>query len=392
MVFGGDASFYGKVILQRYRKIILIFYGSTGKSNLIHHLYPDALFIDFLKSHEQFQYQRSPAHLLDLLKANPKIQKVVLDEIQRVPELLDVVHQAIEAFPKKYPFIMTGSSSRKLKTAGVNLLGGRAMVRTLHPFLPSELGKDFNLEFALQFGLLPLIQRSNEPQEKLAGYLQLYIREEVKQEGLIRNLPAFTRFLEAVSFSQGQLLNLNEVSRECQTPRSTIEGYYSILKDLLLIHELPSFKKNNRKATVEHGKFYYFDVGVYRSIRPSGPLDRNEFITGASFETLVFQSLNAYLSYRNEQEQIYFWRSTTGAEVDFVFYGKNQFIAIEVKATRKLRPNDFKGLQSFSEDYPQAKKIILYGGSERYLKDDVLCIGLEEFLSELSPKKSILDF
>ena len=183
-----------------------------------------------------------------------------------------------------YRFILTGSSSRKLKQAGVDMLAGRALLRTMHPFLAGELGKQFSLETALAQGMLPVVWDSSAPSAVLRSYVGMYLREEVMMESLERNLGNFSRFLEAVSFSRGQALNISNVARECSVQRKSVESYISILEDLLLASRVPVFQRRAKRAVTAHPKFYYFDTGVLRSFRPKGPLDRPEKINGAALE------------------------------------------------------------------------------------------------------------
>jgi uncharacterized protein len=203
----------------------------------------------------------------------PRIHKewVVVDEIQRVPELLNEVHRLIES--RKLRFALTGSSARKLRGRGVNLLAGRAVMRYMHPFTALELGKDFDLKRTLQFGCPPLACTSDSPQDYLNSYAATYLREEVQQEGLTRNIGAFSRFLESASFSQGRVLNMAAVARECGVSAKVVEDYFSILEDLLIAVRLPVFSKRAKRRLIAHPKFYYFDAGVFHSIRPRGPLD-----------------------------------------------------------------------------------------------------------------------
>ena len=205
----------------------------------------------------------------------------MIDEIQKVPELLTVVHRLIEE-KRGHTFILTGSSARKLKRAGTDLLGGRALLRSMHPFLASELGERFRLEEALQQGLLPLVYSSLNPVDTLRSYAALYLREEVQMEGLVRNIGNFSRFLEAISFSHASLLNLSNVARECMVERKVVEGYTGILEDILLGFRLPVFTRRAKRGLAAHPKFYLFDTGVFRSLRPRGPLDMPEEIGRAS--------------------------------------------------------------------------------------------------------------
>ena len=264
------------------------------------------------------------------------------------------------------------------------MLAGRAGLSTVHPFMASELGKDFSLGKALTYGLVPLVYASSEPDVTLAGYISLYLREEVMAEGLVRNVGNFSRFLEVISFSQGSILNISEVSRECEVSRKTVEGYVSILEDMLLGERLPVFSKRAKRALVKQSKFYYFDAGVYRSLRPKGPLDRSEEIDGLTLESLVYQHMRAWCDYTGGHD-LFFWRTPAGTEVDFVVYGESVFCAVEVKNSRTVSRKDVRGLKAFRKDYPESKPLILFRGQEPIVVEDVLCLPCEDFLSELKP-------
>ncbi len=215
---------------------------------------------------------------------------MVLDEIQRVPALLPLFHSLIEE-KKGWRFVLTSSSSRKLKRRGVDLLTGRAVLAWLHPFLASELGPYFRLADSLEKGLLPIVLDAEEPDRVLETYAALYLKEEVQTEGLVRNIGNFSRFLNLISFSHASLLNVSNVARECEVERKVVEGYVAVLEDLLLGYRLSVFTKRARRAVVKHPKFYLFDAGIYRSLRAEGPLDRSEEIQGSALEGLVAQHL-----------------------------------------------------------------------------------------------------
>lgn len=358
----------------------------TGKTTWLKLNFPDALWVDLLEPDLFRAYSARPERLSEIVHGNPDKKVVVIDEIQKVPQLLSVIHSLIEA-KLGIQFILTGSSSRKLKRAGIDLLAGRAIKQALHPFMAVELGKIFDLTGALKYGLLPLVVSSSDPQKVLKTYAALYVREEVQMEGLVRNIGNFSRFLEAISFSHGSLLNISNVARECEVERKVVEGYVSILEDLLLAFRLPIFSKRAKRITISHPKFYYFDTGLFRSLRPAGPLDRPEEIEGSSLEGLVAQHLVAWNSYRGEKNKLYFWRTSSGTEVDFVVYGEDVFWAIEVKNTSRIRNEDLKPLRAFKEDYPQSCPIFIYRGKERMLKDGIICVPCAEFLTWLHPQR-----
>lgn len=356
----------------------------TGKSTWLGMVYPDALVLDLLAPDLERRYAARPERLRELVAGHPEVEVLVVDEVQKVPRLLDVVHQIMETAPRPR-FVLTGSSARKLKRAGVDLLAGRAVLRSMHPFLAAELGGRFDLDLALCQGLLPLVWDSDRPDDTQRAYVSLYLKEEVQTEGMVRNIGSFSRFLEAVSFSHASILNTSEVARECEVSRKTVEGYTEILEDLLLSFRLPVFTRRARRHLTTHPKFYWFDAGVYRSVRPSGPLDRAEEIAGAALEGLVAQHLRAWVDYTDPEFTLSFWRTKSGTEVDFVVYGPGGFWAIEVKHAGSVRPKDLRALEAFRDDYPEARVRLLYRGKERLEINGIPCLPCEHFLKRVVP-------
>jgi len=358
----------------------------TGKSTWVRSQFKSALYVDLLAPDIFRSFSARPERLEELVAGSPEKKIIVIDEVQKIPELLTVVHRLIEE-KRGRQFILTGSSARKLKRTGVDLMAGRALYRTFHPFMASELGEAFEMGKALKLGMLPLVLNSRVPEDTLNAYVALYLREEVQMEGLVRNLGNFSRFLEMLSFSHAACLNISNVARECEIERKVVEGYMGILEDLLLGYRLPVFVKKAKRSTAVHPKFYFFDAGVFRSLRPRGPLDRPEEIDGASLEGLVAQHLRAWLAYQNGADQLYFWRTRSGSEVDFVIYGPSRLTAVEVKNTSKIHSEDLRSLKAFQEDYPAAKLLLLYRGKERLQRGKILCSPCDEFLRELEPGK-----
>ncbi len=361
----------------------------TGKSTWLRHELRDSLFVDLLQPETFRELSAHPERLKELMLGSPGQKTIVVDEVQRVPELLNVVHDLLTHSHQRR-FILTGSSARKLRRGGVDLLAGRAVLRSLHPFMAAEI-TDFRLASALQQGLLPLVLASDRPEDTLRAYASLYLEQEVKIEGWTRNVGNFARFLEAASFSHGAVLNVSNVARECQIERKTVSAYVEVLEDLLLAFRIPIFTRRARRETVSHPKFYFFDAGVYRSLRPQGPLDRPEEIDGAAFEGLVAQHLRAWIAYSERQVDLFYWRTRSGVEVDFILYGKAGFWAIEVKNTDRVRPQDLKPLQAFLMDYPQCQPIFLYRGKNRLRINDIWCLPAEVFLRELLPSRDIAE-
>lgn len=361
----------------------------TGKSTLMHLCFPDALTIDLLIANVRMKYSAHPEMLVEIVRAQLNNKTIVIDEVQKVPDLLTSVHALIEE-KKGWRFILTGSSARKLKATGVDLLGGRAIKKIMHPFMACELKEHFNLEECLLYGMIPVRFASANPAETLQTYISLYIEEEVKQEGLVRNIEPFTRFLEAMSFSHASILNITNIARECMVKRTTVNSWLSILHDLLITFEIPIFSWRAKRELISSSKFYFFDVGVFRALRPYGIGDSQDEINGCALEGLIAQHLTAWIDYTQNQNRLFYWRTRGGVEVDFVVYGPNGFWAIEVKNSDRIKPADLRSLQNFSQDYPEAKLILLYRGKERLLKNNVLCIPCDEFLRNLEPNKEIV--
>lgn len=357
----------------------------TGKSTFLKKHFTNALWIDLLIPEKIRFYKAYPERLRELLIGNPDKKTIIIDEVQKAPELLDIVHSYIEE-KKDTQFILTGSSSRKLKRTGVNLLAGRALLKNFHPFIAAELQEKFSLENALERGLLPLVWDSQEPKKVLNSYAALYIKEEVQEEGLVRNVGDFARFLEMISFSHASVINTTNIARECQINRTTVENYIQILKDLLLGFTIDIFSVRAKRGLSSHPKFYLFDSGIYNYFRPMGILDDPLIIKGAALEGLVAQHLRAWIDFQEEEHKLFFWRTRSGLEVDFIIYGKEYFFAIEVKNNSNVFPNDLKGLIEFKKDYPEVRPILLYRGNQKIIKNDIECIPINEFLLSLKPK------
>lgn len=256
--------------------------------------------------------------------------------------------------------------------------------------MAAELGESFSLEHALNIGMLPVLVNAINPTDALQAYIGLYLKEEIQAEGLVRNLESFSRFLKIVSFSHAAVINISNVARECEVKRKTVESYIEILEELLLAYKLPVFAKRAQRDLSIHPKFYLFDTGVFRALRPKGPLDKVEEIEGAALEGLVVQHLKAWNDYGTESHDIAFWRTRSGLEVDVIVYGPLGFWAIEVKNSTKVHLPDIKPLEEFLTDYPMAKGILLYRGKERLNIRNVTCIPCDEFLKSVKPNQPLL--
>lgn len=374
-------------ILSRFLKLgnqstFLLGPRGTGKSTLVKEQFPNALYLDLLLPDVFRSYVARPERLQEVVHADRSKKTVIIDEVQKAPELLEVVHSLVEE-KREIQFILTGSSARKLRRAGVNLLGGRLLMQHMHPFMAAELKDLFDLNKALEIGMIPLVLNSETPLQTLQAYVDLYLREEVQMEGLTRNIGNFSRFLESVSFSHGAILNISNVARECQIERKLVEGYINILEDLLLAYRLPVFTRRAKRSVASHPKFYFFDAGIFNIVRPSGPLDRPEEKSGAALEGLVAQHLRAWIDYFRPGCTLFYYRTSAGSEVDFVIYGKDVFQAIEVKNSATIHPQDLRSLKSFGQDYPQAERLFLYRGKEKLLRGGISIMPVGEFLSGL---------
>ena len=352
----------------------------TGKTSWIKTHLPDSLYFDLLDFSLYSSLLANPSRLENLIPATYS-GWIVIDEVQRIPDLLNEVHRLIEG--KKYRFLLTGSSARSLRRKGVNLLAGRALTYNMHPLVIQEIGADFSLPHALKFGMLPVAVTHSDPKKYLESHVQTYLQEEIVQEGLARNRGSFTRFLQAASFSQGQILNVSEIARELAINRLSIASYFEILEDLLLAVRISPFSLRAKRKMIAHQKFYFFDTGVYRFLRPMGLLDSQEGAEGIALESLFFQSLLAINDYFALDYKIYFWRTQQGAEVDFVLYGPNGLHAFEIKRSSTITPRSLKGLKQFGQDYPEAKLHLIFMGKQKEYHDAIVAIPLQEALQEL---------
>lgn len=353
----------------------------TGKTTWVKSVFADALYLDLLEAGLFNDLLSNPQRLENLIPRDFK-DWIIIDEVQRVPALLNEVHRLIEKH--KHKFILTGSNARKIRRKGPNLLAGRALTYFMHPLSALELGKDFKLEHSLKYGQLPCAYTEADPERYLESYVRTYLEEEIQQEGLTRNLSGFARFLEAASFSQGSILNISSVARDCAVERKVVENYFSILEDLLIAYRLPVFTKKAKRRMAGHPKFYFFDTGVYRALRPAGPLDMPEEIEGAALETLVFQELKAANANLGLGYKMYYWRTANDIEVDFVLYGNRGIRAFEVKRAARISGSLFKGLKSFLDDYPMAKAYFVYGGNRQMSEGKITVLPLAEMLTHLA--------
>ncbi|MGH7778898.1 MAG: ATP-binding protein [Candidatus Binataceae bacterium] len=313
----------------------------TGKSFLIRHTLPGVRLYDLLDSATYLTLSRDPGRIAQEVTDRDRI--VVIDEVQRLPGLLNEVHRLIET--RRIRFLLTGSSARKLRGGGVNLLGGRARTQYLHPLTSHELGSRFDLARAAEHGLLPSIYFSDDPRADLEAYCGTYLQQEIVAEGMTRNVPAFSRFLKVAALCNATIVNFTNVANDAQVPRTTVYEYFEILRDTLVLHELPAWRKSVKRKPLASSKYYFFDVGVAATLQ--GRLFRRgtpEF--GQALETIVFTELLAHRDYVSG-EALTYWRSTSGFEVDFVI---GDHTAIEVKAKANVSTQDLKSLLALAEE------------------------------------------
>lgn len=351
----------------------------TGKSTWVKQTYPKAIYFDLLETDVYKRFLARPGRLEQYIPKDFN-DYVIIDEVQRVPELLNEVHRLIEN--KKIKFILTGSSPRKLRRGGYNLLAGRALLYHMYPLTAIEMGKDFRWERAIAQGMLPKAQ-GDDFKSYLQSYVRIYLDQEIQQEGLTRRLDDFGRFLEVSSFSQGQVLNTSNVAREAEIQRMTVKGYFQILEDLLIGYMLPPFTKRAKRRLVNHPKFYYFDPGVFRAIRPMGPYDRPQELGGVCLETLVYQQLLSINDLLNLQYKLHYFRTASGVEVDFVLYGERGIVGIEVKLNDHFNNTMIRGLENFARDYPEAKLYLIYTGDRTLYIGNITVLPLTYALRHL---------
>ena len=355
----------------------------SGKSTLLRVLHPDAHWIDLL---DEGLYQRflvDPGLFSARLEALPDGATVVIDEVQRLPELLNVVHQKIET--KRLRFALSGSSARKLRRSGVNLLAGRAVRRSLHPFVPEELGAAFDLERTLREGALPLVWASEDAHDTLRSYVQMYLKEEIQAEAATRNLPGFARFLPIAGLFHAQTLNVSSLARDAGVARTTVQGYLQILEDTLFTFQVPAFESRLRVRERRHPKLYWVDPGLVRAV--VGATREDATLTpGARLEGWIAQLLRAYGEYRDLYDSLSYWApaGAKSTEVDFVLSRGRECVAVEAKASRRWRTEYLAGLRAVADLPGLRRRIVVYLGDEELRPEPgIEVLPVEQFLREL---------
>jgi predicted AAA+ superfamily ATPase len=356
----------------------------VGKSTWTRGAFPGAHLIDLLDETRYQTLLANPGELAAELRALPRQRVVVLDEVQRIPALLNEVHRAIETDRRR--FVLLGSSARRLKTSTTNLLAGRATMRTMYPLLPAELGDDFDLTRVLRFGSVPLVWQADDPRATLEAYVQLYVREEIRGEALVRNLPGFLRFLPVAALFHGQVINISGLARDAATARSTIEGYLSILQDTLLVTLLPAFEARLRVRERQHPKLYWVDPGVVRAAkRQYGPVGAEE--RGALLEGWILTVLRGHNEVSEIFEDIAYWAplQARDTEVDLLLRRGREYLAIEIKAQSRYSTPQLSGLRAIAALPGITRRILVYLGERRLRTEDGIDIWpLAEFLDAVA--------
>lgn len=341
----------------------------VGKSTWTRAAFPDAHVVDLLDESRYQTLLANPGLLALELRTLPRQRVVVLDEIQRIPALLNEVHRAIEGDHRR--FVLLGSSARRLKTANTNLLAGRAAVRTMYPLAPVELGADFDLERVLRFGSIPLVWQAEDPKSTLDAYTQLYVREEIRAEALVRNLPGFLRFLPVAALFHGQVINVAGLARDAATARTTVNGYLSILQDTLLATVVPAFEARLRVRERQHPKLYWVDPGVVRAAkRQLGPVGAEE--RGSLLEGWVLTVLRTHNDASDVFDEIAYWAPAQArqTEVDFLLRRGRDYLALEIKAQSRFSTPQLSGLRAIADLPRLTRRILVYLGDRRLKTED----------------------
>ncbi|HXV61737.1 MAG TPA: AAA family ATPase [Vicinamibacteria bacterium] len=363
--------------LVSHRSLFLFGPRLTGKSTLVRHAFPDAIYVDLLEADTFRELSARPEYMRQTLPPSARI--VIVDEVQKLPLLLDEVHLLIER-NDRLRFVLTGSSARKLKRGGANLLAGRARIQRLHPLVAAEAPSSRLLD-RINRGGLPAILDSDEYREDLRAYVGTYLQEEIQAEGLSRSIGNFSRFLEVAGLSNGEQVNFTSVASDVGLSPNTVREYYRILEDTLIGHLLPPYQGTTKRKPVATAKFYLFDVGVANSLRRTGFIERGSDAYGRALEHLVFLELRSYLDYARSDELLTYWRSRSQLEVDFLVHDR---VAIEVKAKSRVSPRDYKGVLALGEELDLDRRIVVCDEARRRSDDvGVEIFPVAEFLRDL---------
>lgn len=351
----------------------------TGKSSLLKVLFPDAISFDLLNSDIKNRFEQRPALLYSILQNEPNGSLIIIDEIQQVPELLNEVHRLI--FEKQMRFILCGSSARKLRRKGYNTLGGRAIPYYLFPLVSAEI-PNFDINRAINHGLLPPHYDAQDPSLLMSAYLDVYLSEEIKAEALVRNIKSFNRFLTVAAMTNGEMVNYNNIASDCMVSANTIKEYYSILEDTLVGYLIPAYTGTQKRRLVQAPRFYMFDVGLTNHLLKRKNIEEGTTEYGHAFEHLIIQELIAYISYSHNENKLSYWRTYNGVEVDAIIGDAR--IAIEIKSTREVQKRHLKNLRTFAKDYPQARKMVVsLDIFTRRTDDNIELVYVNDFLKNL---------
>jgi predicted AAA+ superfamily ATPase len=378
--------FIRKIKLENENNDSLFLLGArqVGKTTLLESAYPNARYYDLLNAKEFERLIRNPSLLTEELIHLEPDTLVIIDEIQKIPQLLDEVHSLIQK--KNLRFILSGSSARKLRRQGVNLLGGRAQKKTLHPLVSSEI-PDFDLLKAVNNGMIPRHYTVVNPWERLQAYIGVYLHEEIREEALSRNLRLFSQFLEVAAKSNGEMIVYKNIAQDTGIDHRTVKEYFEILQDTLIGYLIPGFTLSKKRRGIIAPKFYYFDVGIANYLLHRKGLIPGTEEFGHSFEHFIIQEIIAYLEYSASMDKLTYWRTSSGYEVDAII-GEGR-IAIEIKSTEEVKSRHTKGLKAFYEDFPNARLIVVSLDKYKRTSNNVQIIPATLFLKELWEGKII---
>lgn len=350
----------------------------TGKSTALRHQFPKSIYIDLLDTSLKSRFRKHPALLYEMLYDKPERTLVIIDEIPEVPELLNEVHRLISE--RDLVFILCGSSARKLKRNGRNTLGGRAFPVYLYPLVSAEI-PNFDLDHAVNYGMIPSHYLAKNPERRLSAYIEVYLKEEIKEEALVRNLATFQRFLEVAALTDGEMINYNNIAQDCGVSATSVKSYFDILEDTLIGYRIPAYSKVMKRRVVQAPRFYYFDIGVANHLLHRKKMARGTVEYGHAFEHLVVQEIYAWLHYKHSDEAMSYWRTYSEIEVDVILGDAR--VAIEIKSVEEVLPRHLKGLKVFAEEHPQSRLLIVSLDPINRKVDGIECIYVKDFFDML---------
>lgn len=350
----------------------------VGKSTLLEQRFPNAIYFDLLQPELRQRFQKQPALLGEILEKYPAKTLVIVDEIQKAPELLDEIHSLM--VKRGLYFILSGSSARKIKRSGANTLGGRAIPETLYPLVSAEI-PDFDLSKALQNGMIPRHYMTQDATKRIKAYVELYLKEEIREEAMLRGIASFSRFMEVAAISDGEIINYENIASDCGVSANTIKSYFQILYDTLIGYEVPAFQKTVKRKLFHAPKFYYFDVGIANYLTGRHRIQPGSPEYGHAFEHFVIQELIAYIGYSGSPDKLSYWRTYSGMEVDAVL--GNAKVAIEIKSATEIKPRHKTGLIRFLEEHPQTRPIIVSLDKLSRKSDNIEVLYVMDFLKML---------